>query len=114
MNRAERRRLEKAEIKKQTTYTFTKETLEQTIKEHSQEYLKDARMEVMIAATAIIFVALNDKYGFSSTKNGKGKLDVLTDVIVEEFNKMDESATEFCYEYYVQKLREKTGMSISK
>ena len=78
------------------------------------EIKNEARTEGMMIATSIMFIALKDKWGFSSTPNGKGRLDQLIDILGEEFDKMDQDATQFCFEYYVKILEERTGIKISK
>jgi len=68
----------------------------------------------MMLATAIIFMSLNEMYGFSSLKSGKGKLDRLIEKIREESIKMEQEPTQFTVSYYLKMLEEKTGINISR
>lgn len=60
----------------------------------------------MTVATSIIFMALNELYGFTHLKSGKGRLDKLIEKIREESVNMTQEPTKFTCEYYVRLVRE--------
>lgn len=62
--------------------------------------------------TAIIFMALNELYGFSHMESGKGRLDKLIEKISEEFVNMAQEPTRFTCDYYVRMLQEQTGIIV--
>lgn len=64
----------------------------------------------LTVGTAIIFMALNELYGFSHMENGKGRLDKLIEKIREESANMSQEPTKFTCEYYVRMLQEQTGV----
>jgi len=68
----------------------------------------------LTVAYAIIFMALNEMYGFSYMKNGKGKLNKLIEKIRDESAKMSQEPTRFNCEYYIRVLKEQTGLEFTE
>ena len=72
----------------------------------------DGLNDGITVATALMFVALHDKYGFSSLKSGKGKLDQIVDELASEYAKMEEDATQLNVQHYIDMLKTSTGLEM--
>lgn len=64
----------------------------------------------MAVGLSIIFMSLNELYGFTYTGNGRGRLDKLIEKIRDESSKMSTAPTKFTCEYYLRMLKEQTGL----
>ena len=109
MNRAERRRLTK-----QRMVDKVEPIIHNDISDKINNMKLEATQDGILMGMALVFMTLKNEYGFSSTKNGKGKLDKLVDAVNIEIDKMDQDPTKFCYDYQIRMLKEKTGIELRK
>lgn len=74
-----------------------------------QKAFVSGKKEGLEIAVGIIFLALHEDYGF-----GKKRLENLIECIKKESMKMDEDATKFNVDWYIQQLNEKCNIKFER
>lgn len=76
-----------------------------------REY-ESRKIDSFVSACSITFLALYQEFGFSCRDNGKGRLDIVMELVINEFAKAQTNRKEYNLDYYVKKLEKETGVVI--
>ena len=68
------------------------------------------RNEVFVSACCMLFIVLNQEFGFSSNSKGNGRLDKIMDYVLDKFEE-----TQFTYgiNWYIRELEQKTKVKLA-
>lgn len=70
------------------------------------------RDEYFISSAAVMFMVLNEHFGFASNAKGTGRTDLIMEYIVNEYIKINLDVEGHGVEFYYHRMKEKTGLDI--
>lgn len=105
MNRAERRRQKKAELKREVTWTITRSQLDEILSERTDEAIDHCFTILM----AVCLEVLHDVYGFGC-RNQSGRLADFTDAVLARYKEIDTSTCD--WETYREYIVDKVGIGL--
>lgn len=78
----------------------------------TQTIYAGVRDEYFISSAAVMFMVLNEYFGFASNAKGTGRTDLIMEYIVNEYIKINLDAEGHGVEFYYRRMKEKTGLDI--
>lgn len=71
-----------------------------------------ARDDFYISACSVMFLALNEEFGFSSNAKGTGRTDYIMEYCINRYIEMNLDPDRHTAQYYFDRMKEKTGYDI--
>ncbi len=97
---------------------YQKRMMERIAKNNSREVYKQdikeeiyvmRRNDVFVSSCSMMFIVLNQDFGFSSNSKGTGRIDKIMNYVLEEFEKVQSN---YDIGWYIRELEEKTKVSL--
>lgn len=71
----------------------------------------ERRNELFISSCALMFIVLNQEFGFASNSKGTGRTDIIMEYAMNEFIKFNLDK-DYSVDWYIKRLEEKTGVKL--
>lgn len=96
--------------KKMMERITTSNSLEAYKQDIKEEIYTMRRNEVFISSCSMLFIVLNQEFGFSSNSKGSGRLDKIMDYVLDKFGKIQFNQG---INWYIKELEQKTKVKLA-